>query len=341
MRYTILIATYNRAEYLRDTLRDLARQQSPDPWEVVIVDNNSTDTTRAVVEQEARTFPVDLRYIFEPVQGKPAALNTGLAASRGEIICFIDDDMRAEPDWLRLTGEAFDRFGCDYVGGKVLPIWEGPRPAWLSAKPSRQWGVIGIADYHEEAIPFGTRGLPPPMGGNMACRKDAFERAGFWDNRFGRQGNSLRGQEQREWYLRAVAAGLRGYYIPELVTYHLIPVTRLTKRYFRKWFYWSGISRALLYDKLGIDMESPDDSRLDFRTVPHVAGTPRYMFRSALRIAGKMASSVAHRDRASAFDHELWLWFFAGVVRQRWTDRHRQPAFIANAQPQEPHAAAH
>ena len=331
MRYTILIATYNRAAYLRDTLRDLARQQSPDPWEVVIVDNNSTDGTRAVVEEEARTFPVDLRYIFEGVQGKPAALTTGLAASRGEIICFIDDDMRAEPDWLRVTGEAFDRFDCDYVGGKVLPIWEGGRPAWLSERPSRQWGVIGIADYHAEAIPFGTRGLPPPMGGNMACRKDAFERAGFWDNRFGRQGTSLRGQEQREWYLRAVAAGLRGYYIPELVTYHLIPVTRLTKRYFRRWFYWSGISRALLYDKLGIDMESPDDSRLDFRAVPHLAGTPRYLYRTALRVAGKMMSSLAHGDRAAAFDHELWLWFFAGAVRQRWTDRKRQPAFVSNS----------
>src|SRR4029079_4559769 len=92
-RYTILIATYTRAEYLRDTIRDLARQQVPDPWEVVIVDNNSTDGTRAVVEEEARNFPGKLEYNFEPVQGKPAALNTGLAASRGEIICFIDDDM--------------------------------------------------------------------------------------------------------------------------------------------------------------------------------------------------------------------------------------------------------
>ena len=157
------------------------------------------------------------------------------------------------------------------------------------------------------------------MGGNMACRRDAFERAGMWDNNFGRRGTTLRGQEQREWYLRAVAAGLRGYYVPELITYHLIPASRLTKQYFRRWFYWSGVSRALLYDKLGIDMEAPDDSRLDFSTVPHLAGVPRYMFRTALKTARHFARSTLKRDTAAAFDDELWMWFFAGVVRQRWS----------------------
>jgi glycosyltransferase involved in cell wall biosynthesis len=331
MRYTVLITTYNRAAHLRDTIRDLAQQTTRDAWELMVVDNNSSDDTRTVVEEEARGFPVDLRYLFEGVQGKPAALNTGIKASRGELIVFIDDDMRADPEWLQRTGEAFGRFGCDYVGGKVLPIWEGGRPAWLSEKPSRQWGVIGIADYSPEPVPFGTRGLPPPMGGNMACRKDAFERAGMWDNRFGRQGTSLRGQEQREWYLRAVAAGLRGYFVPELVTYHLIPAARLTRRYFRRWFYWSGISRALLYDKLGIDMEAPDDSRLDFSQVPHVAGVPRYMFRTAVKTAGSWLRSTVRGDTAAAFDHELWMWFFAGVVRQRWADRRRAPAFVAGS----------
>jgi glucosyl-dolichyl phosphate glucuronosyltransferase len=330
MRYTVLIATYNRAASLRDTLRDLARQTTADPWELVVVDNNSTDATRVVVEEETRRFPVALRYLFEGVQGKPAALNTGLAAARGSIISFIDDDMRAEPDWLERTGQAFDRFGCDYVGGKVLPIWQGARPHWLSEKPSRQWGVIGIADYSPVVVPFGTRTLPPPMGGNMACRRDAFERAGMWDNRFGRHGSTLRGQEQREWYLRAVAAGLRGYYVPELVTYHLIPGARLTKGYFRRWYYWSGISRARLYDKLGIDMEAPDDSRLDFRRVPHVAGVPRYMYRTALTTARDVVRAVVKGDSAAAFDHELWMWFFGGVIRQRWRDRHHRPEFISD-----------
>jgi hypothetical protein len=212
----------------------------------------------------------------------------------------------------------------------VLPIWQGERPAWLSTTPSRQWGVIGIADYSPVPIPFGTPRLPPPMGGNMACRRDAFERAGMWDNRFGRHGSTLRGQEQREWYLRAVAAGLRGYYVPELVTHHLIPAARLTKGYFRRWYYWSGISRARLYDKLGIDMEAPDDSRLDFRNVPHLAGVPRYMFRTALTTGRDFVRSTLRRDPATAFDRELWMWFFAGVVRQRWVDRRRPPQFMTD-----------
>ena len=105
MRYTVLIATYNRASHLRETLRDLAQLRCSEAWEVLVVDNNSSDSTHDVVVDEATRFPVDLRYLFEPVQGKPAALNSGIKASRGEIICFIDDDMRAEPDWLVRTGE--------------------------------------------------------------------------------------------------------------------------------------------------------------------------------------------------------------------------------------------
>jgi glycosyltransferase involved in cell wall biosynthesis len=329
MKYTVLITTYNRAAYLRDTLRDLARQTTSEPWELIVVDNNSADDTQAVVHEESRAFPAELRYLFEGVQGKPAALNTGIAAARGAIIVFIDDDMRADPEWLTRIGEAFERLQCDYVGGKVLPIWEGTRPAWLADKVSRQWGVIGVADYGSTALPFTTRGLPPPMGGNMACRLHTFEQAGMWDNRFGRHGRTLRGQEQREWHLRAVAAGLKGYYVPELVTYHLIPAARLTKRYFRRWFYWSGISRALLYDKLGIDMDAPDDSRLDFSKVPHIAGVPRYMFRTALNTTVRLVLKTIKRDQVAAFDDELWLWFFAGVVRQRWADRRRPPQFIS------------
>src|SRR4029453_16516835 len=81
IKYTVLITTYNRAAYLRDTLRDLARQTTADPWELIVVDKNSPDDTRRVVEEEARASPVELRYLFEPVQGKPAALNTGIEAS--------------------------------------------------------------------------------------------------------------------------------------------------------------------------------------------------------------------------------------------------------------------
>ena len=303
-----------------------------EPWEVVIVDNNSTDDTRAVVDAAQPSFPVPLTYLFEGVQGKPAALNTGIARSTGEILAMTDDDVRVEPDWLDRLGAGFERFGCDYVGGKVLPLWEAPRPAWLPNRGGRHWAVVALLDYGPTPVEVGVNKVPWPLGANMAFKRSAFDRAGLWDNNFGRHGSTLRGQEQREWCLRARAAGLRGYYLPDAIVHHVVPAARLEKGYFRRWFYWNGVSRAMLYQKLGVDMESPDESRLDFSRVPHVAGVPRYMFRTAVTTLGAIGRAALRRDPVATFEHELWLWFFAGVLRRRVADRgEKPPAELARA----------
>jgi GT2 family glycosyltransferase len=159
----------------------------------------------------------------------------------------------------------------------------------------------------------------------MAFRREAFERAGLWDNSIGRKAGTLLGQEVREWGLRARLAGLRGFYVPEMVVHHLIPPDRLTKRYFRRWFYWHGISRAMLYAKTRINMEAPEQTHLDYSRVPHIAGVPRYMYRSCLRAFKDMIGAKARRDDMAAFEHELWIWFFAGIIRQRLRDRKSDP----------------
>ena len=128
MKYSVIIATYKRAADLRETLQSLAGLRPDGPWEVIVVDNNSPDDTRQVVEEAARTFPVELRYLFETKQGRSPALNAGIQAARGEIIVTTDDDVRVPADWLNRAAEGLDRLGCDYVGGRVLPIWGGPKP---------------------------------------------------------------------------------------------------------------------------------------------------------------------------------------------------------------------
>ena len=321
MKFTVLITTYNRADHLRRTLESLAGVSCSHAWEVNIVDNNSSDETKSVVTSSQNGFPVPLTYLFEPTQGKPAALNTGIRHSRGAIIAMTDDDVRVEPDWLEKCAEGFARFDCDYVGGRVLPMWESEPPRWFRNRRGRQWAVIALLDYGRTPVEVGCDGVGWPLGANMAVKADAFDRAGLWDNRFGRQGNTLRGQEQRDWCLRARAAGLRGYYLPEMLVHHHVPKARLTKHYFRDWFYWNGISRAILYDKLGLDMDSPDESIIDYGRVHHIAGVPRYMWRSALATGGAMIKAALQGEPAKAFEHELSLWFFAGVVRQRWRDR--------------------
>ena len=317
MKYSIVIATYNRAADLRDTLASLAQLQPDGPWEVIVVDNNSPDDTRQVVESAAAAFPVPLTYVFEKKQGRSPALNAGIQTARGDIIVTTDDDVRVPVDWLTQAAAGLERLQCDYVGGRVFPIWGGPKPDWIPDRGGKQWAVIALLDYGPEPIEFGSR---VPLGVNMAFRRSAFDRAGLLDPDTGRRAGTLLGQEVREWCIRARKAGVRGFYIPEMVVRHIIPADRLRKAYFRRWFYWRGISRALLYERSGLDMEAPEQTTLDFSMVPHIFGVPRYLYRKALANLLGWIRMTLRRDAVAAFEHEIWLWFFAGIVRQRWTD---------------------
>lgn len=317
MKYSIVIATYNRASDLHQTLQSLARLRPDGPWEVIVVDNNSPDATRQVVEEAARSFPVELRYLFESEQGRSPALNTGIRAALGEIIATTDDDVRVPKDWLNRAAASLAALECDYVGGRVLPLWGARRPAWIPNHGGKQWAVIALLDYGPRPIEFGSR---VPLGVNMAFARAAFERAGGFDPKTGRRAGTLLGQEVREWCIRARKAGLRGFYVPELWLEHVIPADRLRKAYFRRWFYWRGISRALLYERAGLDMEAPEQATLDFSKVPHIAGVPRYLYRKALSHLTGWLRATFRREVVAAFDHETWLWFFAGILKQRWKD---------------------
>src|SRR5437763_7622959 len=237
MTFSVVIATYNRAADLRATLDSLSALRPSGDWEVIVVDNNSSDDTRAAVETAARAFPVPLRYVFEREQGRSPALNAGIRLAAGEIVATTDDDVRVDPDWLDRAREGLERLHCDYVGGRVLPIWGAAPPAWLPNRGGKHWAVIALLDYGPEAIEFGAR---VPLGVNMAFRREAFERAGLLDPATGRKAGTLLGQEVREWCIRARAAGVRGFYVPELVLRHIIPASRLNKAYFRRGFFLRG-----------------------------------------------------------------------------------------------------
>ena len=297
------------------------RLQPDGPWEVIVVDNNSPDDTRQVVDAASACFPVELRYVFEPEQGRSPALNAGIRIARGAIVATTDDDVRVPADWLNRAAEGLSRLGCDYVGGRVLPIWGGAAAGWIPNHGGKQWAVIALLDYGPQPIEFGAR---VPLGVNMAFRRDAFEHAGLFDPNTGRRAGTLLGQEVREWCIRARQAGVRGYYVPEMVLEHIIPADRLCKRYFRRWFYWRGISRALLYERAGLDMEAPEQTLHDFAKVPHVGGVPRYLYRKAAAHAIAWLRSTIRRDPVASFDHEAWVWFFAGIVKQRWRDSRTQ-----------------
>jgi glycosyltransferase involved in cell wall biosynthesis len=321
MDVSIIICTANRANGLRQTLASLAGVRCPGSVELVVVDNRSIDDTRVVVEDAARHYPFSIRYLYEAEVGKYAALNAGINASTARFIAATDDDARFEADWLERAVDGLSRYGCEFVGGRVLPLWGGEKPAWLAENNGLHTKVIALLDHGTQVREFG-RGISWPLGVNVAYRREAFERIGAFDKRLGRKTGTLRNQAQREWHLRARAAGARGYYLPDMVVHHLVGRERLQKRYFRRWLYWHGISRAMLFLKGGFDMEEPELEPPARSPGRQIGGVPVHLLHKAARSLRGLAWHTWNGNLSAAFEHELWLCFFAGIVRQRWNDRH-------------------
>lgn len=323
---SVLIATYNRARLLDETLTWLARMPvtAGRTWEVLIIDNNSSDDTRAVVERHIATFRVPLRYIFEGRQGRSSALNTGIAQARGRVLAFTDDDVRVQPAWLDAACDLLlnDRAGVHYSGGPVRPIWEIPAPRWLDLTRGDLWGTIAIQDHGATAVRY-EEARKVPLGANMAVRAEVFDAVGGFRPDLGRAGGRLvLGQEVPEWLMRARGAGFGGMYVPAMEVHHHIPAARLTPRYFRRWWFGKGVSRAALER-----LQPVTELGIDLRHTPHILGVPRFMYGSALRDVLGVVKEVAARRPEAAFRHQMMLAFFAGYVTARWRGRFTASAY--------------
>ncbi len=313
---TVLICTYNRADLLAETLESLRSIRTTRAWDVLVVDNNSTDLTRAVVEARMPGFPVPLAYILEPRQGKSYALNTGLARAAGDIIVFTDDDVRVTTMWVEAACGPLDGIAPpEYTGGPVKPIWGSPAPAWLDQTRPDLWGTLAILDYGRETFWFEDR-RKVPLGANMAVRRVLIKRIGGFDPALGRRGKLLLGQEQSEFFARSRAAGARGVYVPDMVVYHHVPAERLTKRYFRRWWYWKGVSRSRV-DAI----HHVTELGLDLNQVPHVARVPRFVWGLLSRDLAAWARARLVGTPHAAARHEMGMCFALGYIRARWARR--------------------
>jgi glucosyl-dolichyl phosphate glucuronosyltransferase len=305
---TILICTYNRAAFLDDTLDSLA-QTPRDPgfsWDVIVADNNSTDGTRAVVERWMHRFPVPIRYLFEGRQGKSNALNSGMAAARATVIVFTDDDVYVRPGWLaEAVAPLLARDDIDYTGGPVSPVWGCARPGWLDEK-GNLGGTIAVKDHGDTPFIFEEQ-RKTPLGVNMAVRRRLIERIGGFRPDLGRNGTSLLGQEQAEFFYRSREAGARGLYVPSMRLDHLVPASRLTRSYFRRWWYWKGISHARVHR-----IHGRTELGIDLREVPRVLGVPRFVFGSVVREGLKWLKAWFTREPAVRAESWLALVYYAG-----------------------------
>ncbi len=270
-------------------------------WEVLVVDNNSSDRTRDVCEQFCRRYPGRFRYRFEPQQGLSHARNTGIREARGEIIAFTDDDVTVETTWLQnLTAELRNGKWAG-AGGRILPQDTFVRPEWLSEEAFRMGGVLPLFDLGK------TRGVldRPPFGANMAYRKEAFEKHGYFRVDLGRQGDSLLSGEEAEFALRLLRAGESLSYEPDAVVYHEVSEERLTKRYFQDW--WFGLGRS----SVRLSPPKPDIWKIPR---PYLS-----ILRSLFRILCKSSRWMVSPQSDRRFYCKLQIWMLAGSVLEFWS----------------------
>ncbi len=264
---SVIVCTYNRSESLRKTLSSLAHLSTPagTPWELIVVDNNSIDDTAEVVKTFSAASSLSARYIFEINQGLSHARNAGIRVAQGDIIAFTDDDVTVDRHWLCELRKTFDQFDCMGVGGRIVTVWTCQKPSWLELDgPHRLLTAVPSFDQGEE--PCALTANTPPFGANMAFRKVAFEKHGFFRTDLGRRGGNLMSYEDTEFCTRLLLAGDRLLYAPRAIVYHPATKARLRKGYLQSLYFNQGRYEARIGDY-------PENAVLYF-------GVPRYLFRS-------------------------------------------------------------
>jgi glycosyltransferase involved in cell wall biosynthesis len=318
MTLDVVLPTFNREALLARALDSLHAARIPPGLEVriIVVDNASTDGTRALIKRQSERFDGRLQYLFVPTPGKPHALNAGIAATDGDLIGLIDDDEEVDAGWFECIARRFSPpsdNAVDFIGGKCLPRWESPQPAWLGAG---YLGVVGWVDpgpaerVMDETYP----GIL--MGGNAVIRRRVLEKAGPYSAALNRTGTKLLGCEDEDMYHRLLAIGARGRYVPDLVIYHHVPSTRLTKKYFRRWCFWRGVSLGVM------DRTRP-------APVAYFAGVPRYRIGRASRGVWRTIAQGwrGHAvDQVARFEDELACWDLAGFFWGKHFHRTREAA---------------
>ena len=243
IKLSVVVCTFNRSEYLRRMLNSLREALIPDglACEFIVVDNNSDDDTRLVFEEIEQRCKSPIKYVFEHKSGLSYARNRGIREAKGQIIAFTDDDVIVDNHWIQNIDKAFkehDDVAC--VGGKILPIWEAPKPSWLK---TRWYDHLALLDYGDSAAYMMN---PNIWGANLAVKSEIFRKYGLFDSNLGRKPGKLYSYEETDFLHRVRNAGEKLLYYPLSIIYHHVPGNRMSKNYFRKWRFDQGELEGLL-----------------------------------------------------------------------------------------------
>jgi glycosyltransferase involved in cell wall biosynthesis len=246
---TAVVCTYNRSAYLKQTLLALVKQTLlPGQYEIIVVDNNSTDNTHAVLEEKSREFPDhQLRYVLETQQGLSQARNRGLREARSRYVAFIDDDALAARDWLAVLLDGFQnlRPAAVCIGGKVILDWEGEKPSWATGYEN----FFSCVDHGEEDFALQSAPLAKQwiLGNNMAFDKlYLFENGVEFSTKLGRVGLSLRSGEESVLIARLMASGAPLYYLHKALVSHIVTPERRSYQWLVRRLIADGRSQPLI-----------------------------------------------------------------------------------------------
>lgn len=298
-RISAIIITHNRVEYLIKAIQSLLHQSLPkDQYEIIVVDNCSTDHTRETVEKLSANNKV--RYVFEPELGSSKSRNTGLQHARGTYVAFLDDDVITCPDWLEKILHVFEtvqpRPGC--VGGRVVPIWESERPEWLSDSLLLSLALI---DWSESPHVIDDLKKEHLVSASIAFPTGLLKETGGFNTKLGRFGKDLLSNEDTFLQREIMRRGYSCYYDPEIVVRHHIFESRLSQSFFMRRYYWQGISDSVM------QLMEHDTSRLD--RYSSALSKVKYLFNS-----GKARRLLHHTNDPDEFTQRCWAFTTLGEI---------------------------
>lgn len=244
IRITAAICTHNRVALLPATLESLLAQSlRPTDYEVLVIDNGSTDATPAVIRRHLDApGAVKLRSAVQPLLGLSHARNLAADMAAGEIIAYLDDDAVADPGWLAALLDAYAAFPDAWAaGGPVRLAWHAHRPAWLG---DELLPMLSRLDLGEERRPLAAQEYL--WGTSLSCHRQAFRSLGLFRTDLGRRGVALVSGEDTEFQRRIRAANRQVIYAPAAQVAHWVAPVRTRQRYFMARAYGKGRTRALV-----------------------------------------------------------------------------------------------
>lgn len=246
MRVSVAICTWNRSQLLRRTLEQMCCLVTPTDleWELILVDNNSTDDTRQVAEQFVGRLPI--RYVFEPKQGLSHARNHAVQEAQGDYILWMDDDVLVDEGWMQAYVDGFRKYPeATFFGGPIEAWFEGEPPEWLERTlglVESAYGMLHLGD-EELELPQGQSGLP--YGGNFCLRSDWQKRFNY-DTALGVKGDLRMLGEETSLLRQVVSEGGRGRWLPQARVRHWIPKSKQTLKHLKQYYFGGGRTNCLL-----------------------------------------------------------------------------------------------